>query len=149
MGCDIHLVLEQHVGEKWIAIDTFMSHHRLYAKPDDIMDGFSSPTARSRNYKRFAKLAGVRGPGPQPKGMPGDASETAKFLVNDWDEDGHSHSWLPIAEAARIFLETEWHDPAKSLSEMITKYPVSHYFNVDTSGSKNDEDFRIIFWFDN
>lgn len=110
------------------------------------MDGWHSPVARSRNYERFAQLAGVRGDGPAPRGLPDDMSETAALLVEDWAGDGHSHSWLPMKDAAAVFLATERNPP-----EMAKKYPDSHFFGVDTSGAsgKSRDDYRLIFWFDN
>ena len=151
MGCDIHLVLEKRDGGKWVGVDTFTSHHRSRPTRDDIMDGFSSPTARSRNYDRFAALAGVRGDGPEARGLPPDLSDTTALLASEWGDDGHSHSWLPLNEAARIFLETEWVPPGKELSESIKKYPEEHYFNVDRleAGGGDDDNYRVVFWFDN
>jgi hypothetical protein len=151
MGCDIHLTLEKRVGEKWICIDTFASHHSAYAKPDAIMDGYSSPTTRDRNYRRFAALAGVRGDGPTPRGVPEDASETTRYLVDQWSGDGHSHSWEYLRDATRVFLDTQWGPEGREISESIVKYPESYFFNVDCSqgSGENADDYRVIFWFDN
>jgi hypothetical protein len=148
MGCDIHLVLEQRDGDKWVGVDTFVSHNRAYAK--DEMDAYSSPIARQRNYNRFAALAGVRGKGPAARGIPDNASDTARFLVKSWASDGHSHSWLPMKEAAQIWLNTGYHD-LKDAADFIKKYPECHYFNVDCSegSGKSADDFRVVFWFDN
>lgn len=149
MGCDIHLVLERKRKDgHWVAVDTFSSHHDAYAKPDSIMDGFSSPAARARNYERFARLAGVRGDGPEPRGLPDDISETGKFMAEeDWGANGHSHSWLPLAEATTIFLETE----RNKVSDHVRKYPDGYYFGTDTSEGSNTkaDDFLLVFWFDN
>ena len=161
MGCDIHMTLEERVDGKWICIDTFASHHSRYAKPDSFMDGFSCSTARSRNYERFAALAGVRGEGPAPRGVPDDVSETTRHLIAKWSGDGHSHSWLPVAEAASLFLKTEWLPvaeaaslflktewvpPGVELSDFVVKYPESYYFNVESDCLDN---YRLVFWFDN
>lgn len=146
MGCDIHLVLERNAGGKWIGVDTFQGHHRLAAKVGDW--DWSSPIARSRNYRRFAALAGVRGAGPVPHGLPADVSETAKFLSDEWGIDGHSHSWLPLDMACRIFLDTHYvlgqdkPDP----ESIAAKFTASYFFNVESDQISN---FRIVFWFDN
>lgn len=147
MGCDIHLVLEKCHGDKWIAVDTFTPFHRQYAAKDEAMDGWSAPIARCRNYERFAALAGVRGNGPAPLGVPEDASDTARFFIEKWNCDGHSHSWLPLDTAAGVWAATERNE----LSDFAKQYPDSHYFNVDCSEGSGNEmgDYRVIFWFDN
>lgn len=139
MGCDIHLVLEQRTHDKWVAINTFTGHHRAawtLKTPDDY--DWSSPIARSRNYKRFAALAGVRGDGPAPRGLPPDASDTARLLSEQWGRDAHSHSWLLLAEAIEIWQATSG-EPAR-------EFPGSYFFEVEAS---NPEDYRLLFWFDN
>jgi hypothetical protein len=145
MGCDIHLTLEKRLGDKWICIDTFKSHQ------DSNGHGHSMPVAKDRNYKRFAALAGVRGAGPEPKGVPADVSDTTRYLINEWRGDGHSHSWLSLDEATRIFLDTQWAPPGHELPSFILEHPDSHFFNVDCSHGSGETvgDYRIVFWFDN
>lgn len=139
MGCDIHMVLEVKDGERpghWVAIDTFKGH--------ETRNGWASPIAGSRNYERFAALAGVRGEGTAARGLPTDISETARYLAHHWGVDGHSHSWLPLIEAAEIFLATEW--PKRPGAEKYAaKYPCSHYFGVEG----DLDNYRLVFWFDN
>ncbi len=139
MGCDIHLVLERKNGAKWVAVNTFNSHESAYGR------GWSCPLARDRNYERFAALAGVRGTGPEPRGLPADISETARLLADDWGGAGHSHSWLPIKDATKVFLDTEHRAPEPD--SIAAKYPSSHYFGVDDEESAGD--YRLVFWFDN
>jgi hypothetical protein len=144
MGCDIHLVVERRHGDKWIAINTFASHYRAkWALTGKEISGYSSPVARDRNYQRFAKLAGVRGPGPEPRGLPADASDTSLLLSA---EDAHSHSWLPLAAAAEVWKQTE-----TGLDEIDANWPESYFFGVDVSGGSGEkiDDYRLIFWFDN
>lgn len=146
MGCDIHLVLEKRHGDKWIGIDTFTGHHRAkWTLKDDEYD-WSSPVARSRNYERFAALAGVRGDGPEPRGVPADASCTTAYLVEAYGSDGHSHSWLPMKEAAEVWKRTQ-----NNMDDHGAKYPESYFFGVDTSegSSHKSDDYRVVFWFDN
>jgi len=149
MSCDIHLVLEKRRKDgKWVGIDTFLGHHRLYAKKGEF--DWDSPVARGRNYERFAALAGVRGNGPAARGLPLDISETTQEMVAQWGGDGHSHSWLPLKEASKIFLETEY-----QLAEengYREKYPESYYFGVEKYDENDDkffDNYRIVFWFDN
>lgn len=147
MGCDIHLVLEKKHADKWVGIDTYNSHTQpkwLVAKG---MSGYSSPVVRERNYERFAALANVRGDGPAPRGVPDDASDTSRLLIEQWGGDGHSHSWLPLAEASNIWMKTA----GPNDDEFATKYPTSHFFGVDVSEGSNEKisDYRVVFWFDN
>lgn len=119
MGCDIHGWVEAKINNKWIAI----------AKLED--DG--------RCYDRFAKLAGVRGPGPSPAGIPGDVSDTAKFHINLWNRCAHSHSWLPLSEAFEIFKATDHKE----------NYSLWDAFGVDLEWYGVDIDqCRLVFWFD-
>jgi hypothetical protein len=143
MGCDIHLVLEQRSGDKWVGINTFAGHHRgaWLVKEGDF--DWSSSVARSRNYRRFAALAGVRGDGPSPRGLPVDASDTTILLTAQWGRDGHSHSWLPLKEAAAIWKET-----GGILDKFADEHPESYFFEASFEPGTMD-DFRVVFWFDN
>jgi hypothetical protein len=157
MGCDIHLVLEEKdANGKWVGINTFMSHDRASwtvgnrKRKPDIFDVWSSPVARDRNYARFSALADVRSydrVGPKPRGVPDDASETTKHLINKWGVDGHSHSWLSLKEATKIWVETENDD----MINHHQKYAEYHFFGVEalTEDPKEFDKYRIVFWFDN
>ena len=61
----------------------------------------------SRNYTLFGVIANVRNsnrdgqrvePIAEPKGVPDDASPEYKKLVERWGVDGHSHTYLTLAE---------------------------------------------------
>lgn len=134
MGCDIHGWVEKKVGQKWVAIK-------------ELED-------RDRNHLRFAKLAGVRtytGDGygfPEPKGVPTDASDTTRYHIEKWDSDGHSHSWMHLDEALRIFKETQ-------SKEHYSEYSA---FGIDLGNNERCKccgqflpkaEYRLVFWFDN
>lgn len=138
MGADIHLVLERRLPEEagWVAVDLFGYHRSTKGEAQ-------FPAARSRNYQRFAALAGVRGDGPNPRGFPEDASQSARHLFEKWGDDAHSASWLPIDEAVRVFLATEYLPFAEGSWEAT--YPTSHYFNTESDPGMH----RLVFWFDN
>lgn len=127
MGCDIHGWVERKVGDKWIGI-----------RPLDHLK------ARERNYLRFAALAGVRGHGPSPRGLPIDIGESAAYDAERWGQDGHSHSWLPLDEAARIFLEVRY--PGETREDFAKSFPASYFFDVDDADLSP---YRFVFWFDN
>jgi hypothetical protein len=124
MGCDIHGWIEVKVGDKYVAVK-------------ELED-------RSRNYKRFAALAGVRNSCEMkhviPKGIPSDISDTARYHVVSWGVDGHSHSYLPLKDAAEIFLSTDYGPPY-----FAKTYPLLRYFDYDD----DVENARLVFWFDN
>lgn len=130
MGCDIHGFVEAKIGDKWVAITELYSN--------------------GRNYERFAALAGVRGEGPEPKGIPNDISDTVKYWIDAWGCDGHSHTWFPIKEAAKIFLNTKENSP----TEQEIAHPIETIFNVDVAALKHNfgvskKNIRLIIWFDN
>lgn len=141
MGCDIHLVLERKQGDKWVGVNAFDCGH-------DSQGNFRIPSARNRNYKRFAALAGVRGDGPEAKGLPKDVSELSELLAHDWGNDGHSHSWMGLSEASRVFLETDWPCKDEDNESFKQSYPAYHFFGVE-SDEANRHEYRIVFWFDN
>ena len=142
MGCDIHLVLERKHGERWIAVDTFCGHD-IDNRTDNL--DWAAPAATARNYKRFAALAGVRGNGPSPHGVPNNASETTKFLVENYGDDGHSHSYLSLEKAIKIFAETEYWRDFEPPEHYHRKYPSNFFFGVETD---NVYEYRLVFWFD-
>lgn len=154
MGCDIHIVVERRVGGKWIGVNPMPSITTRKIKKDDL--GFAMPLATDRNYDRFARLASVRGEGEKPRGLPPDISDLTRLEVAGWGGDGHSHSWLSLKDAARIWLETEWlRDKTFDPDSYEAKYPEAHYFGceaVDAGGSERYgkiDDYRVVFWFDN
>lgn len=122
MGCDIHGWVEVKKDDKWIAVQ-------------EIED-------RSRNYKRFAALAGVRGEGPEPRGIPHDVSDTVRYHIEYWGVDGHSHSQMSLRDAAKVWLETDW-----APNYHKKRYPILAYIGIASDDCT--EDFRVVFWFDN
>ena len=105
MGCDIHAYAETRdsVGA-WSAV----------------LDSDGTPTrfCDYRSYDTFAILASVRNGGgfagiktsdgfnpiARPRGIPFDASPECQKMVDDYGEDGHSHSFLSLSE----LLEFDW-----------------------------------------
>lgn len=128
MGCDIHIIIEKKHEGKWVG----------WPCDNDNADG--------RNYARFAKLAGVRGPGPAAKGVPPDASDYTRMM----QEDGslHSWSWGTVKNVGDIFADTTCYDdedePLKATKEERERAPYK-FFSIDRS---EVEDYRIIYAFD-
>lgn len=141
MGCDIHMVLERKSSDGWVGLHNFQGCRGR--------DGRSAyPVATERNYRLFAALAGVRGEGPAPKGLPEDMSLLTKHLSSDWDGDGHSHSWIGLPEAVVEFNQRRYPEGETPVDpgSYRDKYPSSYWFDVE---SDDVPEHRLVFWFDN
>lgn len=150
MGCDIHVYLEKKFGDKWIGVQE-VRHFFHYPAPEEGKEPkkeYIWVGAKSRNYDLFAKLAGVRGDGPDPKGLPNDASEMVLAFAKHWESDGHSHSWCHISEYIEALLASE-REPGKVLllDSVQKKDPYGYYFGMYEP--EEDEHYRVVFWFDN
>lgn len=119
MGCDIHMFCEVYNESmaEWETVGQVFKNP-WYDKKCLVTvdaDGHSfkqrytmEPTGDARDYDLFGILANVRNgtwgeplkPISEPKGFPEDASPYVKKKKERWGEDGHSHSWLSIAELA-------------------------------------------------
>lgn len=134
MGCDIHAFVEVKKNGKW----------HTYSEAD-----------LDRDYGLFAKMADVRNysdwdikPISKPRGLPEDTAEITKFESDNWDSDGHSHSWLSKEEIQEIL---EW---AKEQKAVDTDYAYNlrrkfGYKLTDLEDYDQYEDSRLVFWFDN
>jgi len=113
MGCDIHLFVERKVDGKWISADRWTPNEYAGEEGEpDVCVEYENRFYKGRNYNLFAILASVRNgvgfagwdtgdgfkPIAMPKGLPSDVSAEVKAESDRWDGDGHSHSWLTLAE---------------------------------------------------
>jgi hypothetical protein len=140
MGTDIHGVVEEQVSPgRWVAIRTL---DRFIDEDGKRLE----PACLVRNYRRFDALAGARGNGPAPRGLPDDASETARHLFETVGD--HSASWLPLDEASLIFAQTDFRKAIQAkLADFVAKPDGGHnvyYFSEIGDG----ENYRLVFWFD-
>jgi len=143
MGCDIHLHIEIKINNEW--------HH--YNHPNGLYAG----TENRRNYKLFAKMAGVRNYEPlvpicQPKGLPEDITFITRF---DWSKDNyHDESWFNLEEIREL---NEWWEEQPEFNPQNPESHFEEYFgylfgNVhceETLKLNNIQDVRFVFWFDN
>lgn len=145
MGCDIHVHTEVKINGVW--------HH------------YGTPYI-SRSYSLFSRMANVRNsvkgsadydePISEPRGLPADVSFLTKFTSDDFDSDGHSHSWLSGEEMMGLeewYKKQPWADKNRGFwgyetfgycfgnGWHIAKYPDDYPQGV--------EDARVVFWFDN
>jgi len=154
------MVLEAKYEDKWVGVHAY---HHLDASayragiPEQI-DNWSWPEITCRNYELFAKLAGVRGEGPKPLGVPQDVSDLANAMIAGWGVDGHSHSYLSLAEFTRRYTTTDSAiakatrdrlQGVKDLRDWQTYCaggcdPIGY-----SEGFNAERDIRIVFWFDN
>jgi hypothetical protein len=92
MGCDIHAVVEVNVETSW---DPSKYSFKIW-QAHEILVG--------RNYEIFAALAGVRRENDDqpriddPRGLPEDGSSMFHAYSEAWGIDGHSHSYVTLAE---------------------------------------------------
>jgi hypothetical protein len=150
MGCDIHIVVEQRVGDKWVGLHAFPYARTRKETPDSLPWG--SYVARGRNYEMFGKLANVRGnDGIDPKGLPDDASDLTMLVLGD-EEDLHSHTWWSMKDAWPIFL---WHQMPEQLEEQfkfekaMDLFGISIHTETDEERDAALEDYRLCIAFDN
>lgn len=128
MGCDIHLSVEKKIDNKWLGVASSQFGY--------------NPAACIRDYKFFAELASVRGEssiGRIPNGIPEDISDLTKIYIEECD--GHSFGWATAIDFCNIWSSVQSDkDPQRD----------AYYFYDALGFIDDDEDnFRIIFWFDN
>jgi hypothetical protein len=113
MGCDIHLYVEKRVNGAWESADKW-SPNEYYSEEGGNKEQVKYEDAfyNNRNYKLFSVLADVRNgygfagiptgevitPICSPKELPKDCTDKVKLESEIWGCDGHSHSWLTVAE---------------------------------------------------
>jgi hypothetical protein len=128
MGCDIHCWAEAKKPDgTWDVVPGIVTRDTEPGNPGEAVEG--------RNYALFALLAGVRNyddvvPLAEPRGIPHDGSDYYLKMVENWGGDGHSHSWLTLAELLA-------HDWAKGVKEtgLVSAF---HYAEWKSRGFKGN-----------
>lgn len=119
MGCDIHDYVEIQVNGKWQKVGEVFDNYYYRPEEKDIWKQKVDHPLDVRNYDAFAVLAGVRngrgfagaktGNGfrviANPKGLPADVTHAVQKEADDWGPDGHSHSWVSLAELEAVNWE--------------------------------------------
>lgn len=155
MGCDIHIVIECKWGDRWVGLCTDQGYFTGSYKGEEC--GYSYPAVGSRDYPFFARLAGVRGDGPEPLGVPDDASDLTVMLVSGWEHDGHNFSHLPLKEFAKRWCADDKAFASVTAAERLegSDRAYARLLNRASMGTfdlyddMDVEDFRVVFWFDN
>ena len=141
MGCDIHCYVEvehsyESSGKKklyWRKVGNFFKY-KYYKKsdfPDEYNNKFSDEPQIGRNYDLFSILANVRNgtwgedikPISEPRGLPEDVSDEIKKLSDEWDCDGHSHSYLSLDEIKKF----DWHNKKIKHSAFVSERQKNEY----------------------
>ncbi len=196
MGCDIHMYAEVRKNGVWEKVgDVFENPYYDPERPTRTDSNGYTWNAKyidkpydDRNYRLFAILANVRNdddwqPISMPRGIPKDISQEIKTRVDDWNGDGHSHSFFTLKE----LLEFDWDKVVGKTTRMVhedtykkfmetgekpdswcawtnienwkklsweTTYREcagEYFFKIleDMKKLGDQENVRIVFWFDN
>lgn len=150
MGCDIHVWLERKIDDEWCMISEASSG----------CGGKFDSFGRERDYAFFAQLAGVRGDGPPPKGLPDDVSKVVQYHSDRWGYDGHSHSWNTLKEWMEIKVslmrvrkdervsKVEGNNYALWCYYLLGHEPIFDEDNVE-EWIESFDDYRVVYFFDN
>lgn len=131
MGCDIHEYVEMQIGGVWVYAGDIILH---------------------RNYLLFAVLADVRNDeigvecvSGEHKELPEDISPHLLELSEAYGQDGHSHSYLDLAELEEAKKIYESFDDAGDRY----KFPAALESLKELMKLPFVENVRFVFWFDN
>ena len=112
MGCDIHLYKEKLVDGRWMTADEWVSEE--YGDGESTTKLLYVPYEKrftERNYQLFGLLSdGVRSSHPfsfEPRGVPNDVSPEVLDMIEHWDCDGHSHSYLGLQELKDMLVRLD------------------------------------------
>jgi len=154
MGCDIHLHPEVQDNGTWCRVTDYPRHVFDASLPCNVeRDAFdrwhadlvdSGEWNMGRNYRFFARLAGVRNydneyqPLFELRGTPADVSPSTKTTCSQWGMNAHSHTWATVRELLDEQLMHLGGDQWQAiLGELV------HICDGDL------DSVRVVFWFDN
>lgn len=172
MGADIHFTIEHrdpHDGLGWVGVfwsDASHSPSRyntgyMYDQNANItpeeqrrrMDRGVHPFGRlgRRDYGFFARLAGVRGDGPEPNGVPSDASALTQRCVTRWEGDGHSHGHTSLRDFIRLKITGDGAIAEAAKAKLAGRDPIVEFLGEHYDGNNItlDDNTRVVYWFDN
>lgn len=157
MGADIHFIIEKRSSEgEWYGV--YSSGGVVTCPAYQFAMGPLVPVVsalgrlKQRNYGFFAEIAGVRGEGPTPLGLPEGLSVMAREEIKRWGPDGHSHSWLYLRDFVMSAIRHNGDIGYAALKALNGKHPALEFLNAPADGIQVDiedlADFRVVFWFD-
>ncbi len=161
MGADIHYMIERQRLDQddnpigvWDCVAEKYSTPKLPTSVGVPEKHPSLPLFGKRNYDFFAALAGVRGDGPEPRGVPDDVSSLSKYIIDGYAGDGHSHSWMSLKDFTLTWLRVNRPEEYAKLiaarledsSSHEARKIMSYYSGID---HYELDDYRVVFFFDN
>lgn len=170
VGADIHFVVENFdpndqlgwVGIYWsdASFSVASYNFRFTRSPNETdsdfyrrMDSDVHPFGRlrRRDYGFFGRLAGVRGEGPDPNGVPNDASVMTNRCLKRWEGDAHSHGHMPLRDFIRLKIMGDDTLAEAAKTRLTGRDPIEEFLaeHYDGSDITLDENTRVVFWFDN
>ena len=150
MGCDIHYVIERKNDKHgWIGIcSTDYTLTTDYGQ----LNKYEPLSYKSRNYRFFGLLAGVRSEeGPEPLGLPEDMSALTAACTENWDCDGHSHSYCSLKDfvTARVNADLEINERVANKLQNIDLAKEALKKLLWTDDDTDIDNYRVVYWFDN
>lgn len=172
MGADIHFTIERRDpsdGLGWVGVFysgasySPSSYNVEYLHSEDVtnnpkehyrlMDHGVHPFGRlgRRDYGFFGRLAGVRRDGPDPNGVPPDASALTQRCVSRWEGDGHSHVHMSLREFVKRKIITDVTIADATKSKLQGGDPIAEFLGncIYDDDITLDDNTRVIAWFDN
>jgi len=161
MGTDIHLYAEVKLKNEWYCIRNYDEHLETSALTIStrapLREGDLSGVwwnLSGRNYRLFAALAGVRGEGPKPKGLPHDVSAVVRMYHDEWGSEIHSASWATAEEFFSAYLAvaqvgTERMNKYLQLTLQQSRDIALQTFLLQQCSLPQGCEYRFVFWFDN
>lgn len=162
MGADIHLYVEKRLSNgEWAMVRNL--NETIVLTGLSTAPGTDKPRSGywklgGRNYRLFARLAAVRGDGPEPKGLPKDVSGYVLEESYGFGSDGHSHSWSTPLEFMEAYIGArEPYDAVDELDEYLqiriaegAASALAHFMADMCSLDMGPRDeYRFVYWFDN
>lgn len=145
---DIHYVIEQKddiLG--WVGI--FGTDVPMVSFPWEARQKMPALAFRIRNYTFFDMLVGVHTGGPDPLGLPEDASHMSQMYSKYWEPDGHSHSYCSLRDFIAAFLRSNDHDIVGMVKEKLEgNDPVAQFAEQLDIYAHNLDEYRVVFWLD-
>jgi hypothetical protein len=162
MGADIHMYAEKRLKNgEWATVQTFapVAKRAVGMAPEGSVYDWMFYEVQGRNYALFATLAGVRGFGRDPLGIPDDASALFKEYAQSWGSDAHSHSYCSAAQFVTDYLDTidSTDQAVKNYATWVLDVGANNavlrfldaYCAIRVSEDDTADDYRFVFFFDN
>lgn len=162
MGTDIHLYVEKKLPDgDWVFIQDL--NKTIIAEGLAGTEGMGNNRAfywkaSSRNYNMFSLLAGVRGPGPDPKGLPTDVSSYVWYEHECMGSDAHSASWSTPLEFMEAYIQShsidDEHSPMDKyvqvrITDGVQRAVGKFMYEMCSVDMDDNLEHRFVYWFDN